>query len=198
MTLRSSHRQREISVEDLSTEEASALHQLRSLFADRLCRVLAHTPVEDRVVTFALATLDFVSLRQVGQLEEWFDRADKLVAGQAATQPHAAVESLLSGFFEQIPTDYRRSAGCVRLADRSRHHAERRKIAQILGRYARGVVEAAPQAKPGLFLVYGSVAMLFGTEWARFVIGTTRDIALSEANRTFRQAIENGPRATVH
>jgi hypothetical protein len=198
MTLRSSHRQRTVSVEDLSAEEATALHELRSLFAVKLCRVLEHTPPEERVLTFALATIDFVSLRSVGQLDEWLDRTDRLIAGQGSTEPHAAVASLLSGFFEQVPDNYRRSAGRVRLSDRRHHHAERRKVTQILGRYAKGVVAAAPQAKPGLFLVYGSVAMLFGTEWARFVIDTTREIILSDANRTFRQAIELGPKATVH
>jgi hypothetical protein len=150
------------------------------------------------VLTFALATIDFVSLRSVGQLDEWLDRAEKLIQGQGSTQPHEAVASLLSGFFERVPDNYRLSAGRIRLADRSRHHAARRKVAKILGRYATGVIEAAPQAKPGLFLVYGSVAMLFGTEWARFVIDTTREIVLSEANRAFRQAIELGPKATVH
>jgi hypothetical protein len=198
MTLRTPHRQREISVEDLSPEEANALHQLRSLFAERLGRVLALTPPEERVLTFALATIDFVALRSIGQIEEWLDRADKLVAGQANTQPHAALEPLLTGFFQQVPENYRKSARQVRLAERRHCHAERRKIAQILSRYARGVTEAAPQAKPGLFLVYGSVAMLFGTEWGRFVIDTTRAIILSDTNRAFRQAIELGPKATKH
>src|SRR5258708_36990073 len=159
MTLRSSHRTREISVETLSPEEAQALHPVRSLYAEKICRVLAHTPVEERVLTFALATIDFVSLQPIGQIEEWLDRADKLVAGQANTAPHAAVESLLAEFFERVPKDHRASARSIRLACRHPNHAERRKVARILASYARGVLEAAPQAKPGLFLVYGSIAM---------------------------------------
>ncbi|MBI1775988.1 MAG: hypothetical protein HYR63_11635 [Proteobacteria bacterium] len=196
--MRSPHAVRDISVDDLSPEEAQALHKLRAFYAEKLCGVLAGTPVDERVLTFATATIDFVSLRPIGAIEEWLDRADRLIAGQASTQPHAAVVTLLSEFFEHVPSDFPASVNSTKLARGARNHAERRKLVQILASYAKAVREAAPQAKPGLFLVYGSIAMLFGTEWAPFVIQTTRQIILSEANRAFRQAIELGPKATVH
>src|SRR5258708_15763044 len=148
MTLRSSHRTREISVETLSPEEAQALHPVRSLYAEKVWRVLALTRVEERVLTFALATIDFVSLQPIGQIEEWLDRADKLVAGQANTAPHAAVESLLAEFFERVPKDHRASARSIRLACPPPHHAARPKVARILARYARPLPEPAPHPNP--------------------------------------------------